>query len=185
MHRIGALRGASLAAAAIMLAACSSGGSTSPTATPAGGGGTGTSGPGATSQSGGGGGLSGLKACSLLTPAEIQAAIGVAVNDGLEQDTDGQVECNWDPTDANADGSVSVSVATFDSTLWNTLSSAQNAKPVSGVGEAAFSGVPHSGDLSIKQSGYMIEIGIVSFTLDQSKISAADTTFANLVLGRI
>lgn len=182
MTRSGLGRLLSVAAAMTLLAAC--GGSNTPTATPAGGGG-GTSGPGATSQSAGGGDVSSIKACSLLTPAEIQSALGAAMKDGLEQDTDGQVECNWDPQDDSESTAVSVSVATYDDALWQTMSKGAGATPVSGLGEAAFSGFPHAGDLSIKQGGYMIDIGIVYFGVDQAKVATADTTFANLVLSRL
>jgi hypothetical protein len=182
MTRSGLGRLLSVAAAMTLLAAC--GGSNTPTATPAGGGG-GTSGPGATSQSAGGGDVSSIKACSLLTPAEIQSALGAAMKDGLEQDTDGQVECNWDPQNDTEATAVSVSVARYDDTLWQTISQAQGATPVSGFGEAAFSGFPHDGDLSIKKDGFQIDIGIVYFGTDQAKVKAADATFANLVLSRL
>ena len=107
------------------------------------------------------------------------------MKDGLEQDTDNQVECNWDPQDSSDSTGVSVSVAKYDDTLWQTFSKAQNATPVSGLGEAAFSGYPHAGDLSIKKDGYTIDIGIVYFGTDQAKVAAADMTFANLVLSRL
>jgi len=167
-------------AAALLLAACSTG-STGPTGTPAGG-----SGSGATQPPGGNGGngdITGLQACSMLTPDEIQQTLGFTVKAGVEQDTDTQVECNWDSDDGTS--SVSVSVAKYDDTLWKTLSSAQNAKPVSGLGEAAFSDYPHAGDLSIKQSGYEIDLGIVDFTSDTARVDAADMTFAGLVLSRL
>lgn len=169
-------------AAAALLAACA--GSGTPTATPAGGGG-GTNAPGATNQSAGGGDVSSIKACSLLTPAEIQSALGVAMKDGVEQDSDGQVSCNWDPQDDTEPTGVSVTVATYDDTIWQTFSKAQGATPVSGFGEAAFSGYPHDGDLWIKQGGFQINVGIVYFGTDQAKVAAADSTFANLVLGRL
>lgn len=182
MTRSGSNRLLSMAAATALLAAC--GGSPTATATPAGGGG-GTSGPGATSQSAGGGDVSSIKACSLLTPAEIQTALGVAMKDGVEQDTEGQVECNWDPQDDTESTAVSVSVATYDDSIWQTFSKAQGATPVSGFGDAAFSGYPHDGDLSIKKGGLQIDIGIVYFGTDQAKVKTADATFANLVLSRL
>jgi hypothetical protein len=172
--------------AVMLLAACS--GSGSPTATTAGGGtggGGGTAGPGATGQSGGGSGLGSIKACSLLTAAEIQSAIGIAMNTGLEQDTDGQVECNWDPLDTTEPSGVSVSVATYDDVIWQTFSQAKSATPVSGLGDAAFSGYPGAGSMMIKKGGYMIQIGVVDFSADQAKVSAAGSTFAKLVLGRL
>jgi hypothetical protein len=172
-------------AAALVLAACSTD-STGPTGTPAGGGRGGAATGGATQPPGGNGGngdITGLQACSMLTPEEIQSALGVAMKAGVEQDTDTQVECDWNSQDDSV--GVSVSVAQYDDELWKTFSSAENAKPVSGLGEAAFSGYPHAGDLSIKQSGYEIDLGIVDFSSSEAKIDAADMTLAGLVLSRL
>jgi|GEM_PF-5309226 hypothetical protein len=152
---------------AVLLTACS--GSSTPTATPA----------------GGGGDVSSIKACSLLTPAEIQTALGVPMKDGLEQDSSGQVACNWDAQDNTESTAASISVATYDDAIWQTFSHAQGATPVSGFGEAAFSGYPVSGDLSIKQGGYIIDIGVAYFGSDQARVTAADSTFATLVLSRL
>jgi uncharacterized protein DUF3558 len=168
-------------AAATLLAAC--GGSTAPTATPAGGGG-GTSAPGATSNGAGGGNVSSINACSLLTAAEIQAALGVPVKDGVEQDSDGQVSCTWDGQD-EAGPSAGVTVATYDDTLWQTMSQGANAKPISGFGDAAYTGFPHQGDIAIKVKGFEVDLGIVDFTDAAAKIDAADKSLAQLVLSRL
>src|SRR5512143_2091261 len=148
---------------ALVVGACSSSGS--PTATPAGGGGGG-GGTQAPAGNGGTGNVAGIDACSLLTPDEIKAALGVDMKAGVPQATDTQVECEWDSQkDSDAVG-VSVSVNKYDDALWKALSSAGNAKPISGFGEAAFTGVPHAGDIAIKQGGYEIDLGIVDFTSD-------------------
>ena len=140
MHGLGARSGVPVAAA-LLLAACS--GSSTPASTTAGGGGA-TSAPGVTAQSGGGGNgsVTGMKACSLLSTAEIQAALGSAMKDGVEQDTDNQVDCEWD---SQADGgpSMGLIVKTYDDTLWQTMSSSQLATPISGFGDAAYAGYPH------------------------------------------
>jgi hypothetical protein len=104
---------------------------------------------------------------------------------GVEQDTDGQAECQWDPQDDSEATSVSVAVATYDDSLWQTFSKADAATPISGFGEAAFTGYPHAGDITIKQGGYMISIGIVDFRTDTARVAAADSTFAGLVLSRL
>lgn len=167
---------------ALLVGACSSSGSS--TATPAGGGG-GAAGTPAPGGNGGAGNVSSIDACSLLTPDEIKAALGVDMKAGVPQTTDNQVECEWDSQkDSDAVG-VSVSVATYDDALWKTLSSAGNAKPISGFGEAAFTGVPHAGDISIKQGGYEIDLGIVDFTLDNAKVGASAQSLAKLVLSRL
>ena len=166
--------------AAFLLVACGSG--STPTATPAGGGGgSATSKPGG---GGTGGDVSGLKACSLLTVDEIKSTMGVAMKDGVEQDSDGQVDCEWNPQDDSIGAGVSVTVATYDDVLWKTMASSALAKSVSGFGDAAFSNYPHPGDLSIKTRGYIVTIGIVDFRSGVN-LDANDATFANLVLSRL
>jgi predicted acetyltransferase len=102
-----------------------------------------------------------IKACDLLTTDEIKQATGIATGSGKLQTTDTQTSCDWN----NADGTagVGIIVKTFDASLWDTLSSSQHAKPVSGIGEKAYKGVPHAGDLAVKKGGYEIDVGIVDF----------------------
>ena len=76
-------------------------------------------------------------------------------------------------------------MVSYDDALWQSLSGSKLATQVSGLGEAAFKGMPHPGDISIKQGGYEIDIGIVDFTAEQQKVDAADLTFAHLVLSRL
>lgn len=181
MHGVRARTLGYLTAAAVLVAAC--GGGASPTGTPVAGGG-GTALPGATGQ-GGGAGISSINACSLLTKDEIKQALGADVKDGVPGSTDTQVSCTWDQAVDGQGPSVGVTVSVYDDVIWQTFSKAQGATPVSGLGEAAFSGYPHDGDISIKQGGYQIDIGIVDFRADQSRVHPSDTTFANLVLGRL
>jgi hypothetical protein len=181
LGRIGAVVGA-----AALFAACTASPGGSPGSSTAAGGGASDPGgqPSAAGQSAQGGAVSSIAACSLLTPAEIQQALGVAVNGGtLQTGNDEQANCEWD----NADSSIAVGVIVqpYDDTLWKTMSSAQAATPVSGLGDAAFKGFPHAGDLSIKQGGHEIDIGIIDFTDDQQKVDAAAVTLAKLVLSRI
>jgi hypothetical protein len=181
MHGFGA-RTIVVIAAASLLGACGS--ATAPTAIPATGGGGSTSGSAATNSSAGGN-VSSIKACSLLTPADIQSALGVAMKDGVEQDSDGQVECDWNPKDDDTGPAVSVSVATYDDAVWQTLSHGENATPIGGFGDAAYTGFPHQGDIAIKVKGFEVDLGIVDFTDPAAKIDAADKSLAQLVLGRL
>ena len=182
------VRGVSAVAGAVALvAACTGSPAGSPGSSAAAGGAASDPGgqPSPAGQAGNGGGaLSSIAACSLLTPAEINQALGVTVNAGtLQTGNDEQANCEWD----NADSSVAVGVIVqpYDDTLWKTMSSASAATAVSGLGEAAFKGFPHAGDLSIKQGGREIDIGIVDFKDDQGKIDAAALALAKLVLSRL
>jgi len=166
--------------AGLVIGGCSS---TASSAGPEGSGAAG--GGGASAAAGGGGNASGVDACSLLTPAEIQGALGVAVKAGAPLAEDDPSQCEWDSQDDSAGVGVSLAVTPYDDTLWKTMSSAQQATAVQGLGEAAFKGYPHAGDLSIKQGGNEIDLGIVDFTSDQGKVDAADMTLAKLVLSRL
>ena len=182
------VRGVSaVAGAAVLIAACSGSPAGSPGSSAAAGGGG--SSPGDQPATGGrvangGGSVSGISACSLLTPAEIQGALGATVNAGtLQTGNDEQANCEWD----NADSSIAVGVIVqpYDDTLWKTMSSAQAATPVSGIGEAAYKGYPHAGDLAIKQGGHEIDVAIADFADDQTKVDAAVLALAKLVLSRV
>jgi hypothetical protein len=126
-----------------------------------------------------------IDVCALLTPAEIQQALGVAMKPGVKQTTDNSSECQWDSQDESDAVGVSVSVATYDDKLYRTMSSAQAAKPVSGFGEAAYKDYPHHGDIAIKHDGHEIDIGVVDFKLSNEKLDAAAAGFAKLVLSRV
>ena len=166
---------------ALLLAACSSSGS--PTATPAGGGGGGEGAGSSPAAGGGGGSVTSIDPCSLLTPAEIKSALDIDVKDGVAQHTDTSVNCEWDTQDGTS--SVGVTVSVYDDVLWQTFSKAANAKPISGFGDAAFTGYPHAGDIAIKKGAFEIDLGIVDFTADTAKVDAADQSLATLVLSRV
>lgn len=185
-------------AGALLLAACGStapGTGATPSAPGGGGGGTsaapsaGTGGGGGgrpTGGAGGGGNAASLNACSMLTPDEIKQATGADVGAGREQKTDTQTECDWEsPDTADKPVAVSVSVSDYDDAVFSTLSQAAAAVPVSGIGDAAFKGVPHSGDIAIKVGGYEVDVGIVDFYNPESKVDAATLSLAKLVLSRL
>lgn len=143
---------------------------------------------GARRGAGGGGAssdVSSIDACALLTPAEIQQALGVAMKPGVKQTTDDSSECQWDSQDDGDAAGVSVSVATYDDKLFRTMSSAKAAVPVSGYGDAAYKDYPHGGDIAIKHDGHEIDIGVVDFKLKPEKLDEATAVFAKLVLTRL
>ncbi|MGZ6296475.1 MAG: hypothetical protein ACXWPV_05035, partial [Candidatus Limnocylindrales bacterium] len=69
---------------------------------------------------------------------------------------------------------MSLAVGSCDDVLWKQMASYQLATADQGIGEAAFKGCPHSGDISIQQGGHEIDLGIVDFTVDQQKVDDAD-----------
>jgi hypothetical protein len=184
------LKGLGAAAGAVaLIAACTGSPAGSPGSSAAAGGAA--SDPGgqptaAGGQAASGGGTSSISACSLLTAAEIQGAIGVPMKDGAPQTgNDEQSICNWDSQDDSQSITVGVIVQPYDDSLWTTMSSASAATAVSGLGEAAYKGYPHAGDLAIKQKGHEIDIAIVDFKDAQPKVDAADLALAKLVLSRV
>ena len=133
----------------------------------------------------GGGDVSSLDACALLTPAEIQQALGVAMKPGVKQTTSTSSQCQWDSQDESEAVGVSVSVATYDDALFHTQASAKKAVPLSGLGEAAYKGYPHPGDIFLKHDGHEIDIGVVDFKLPPPKVEGAAAGFAKSVLSRL
>ena len=160
--------------AGVVLASCSSSPSSS-TANTGGGAGSGA------------GKASSVKVCDLLTLDEIKQATGAAMGAGVLQTTDSQADCEWNaPSDASSGAlGVGVIVQDYDDTLWQTMAAAKQATAVSGIGEKAYKGFPHSGDLSVKQGGYEIDIGIVDFSDDNAKVDGAALTLMKLVLPRL
>jgi Protein of unknown function (DUF3558) len=163
--------------ACLALAACSAaspgtnGGQSQAPSTGTGGGGGG----------GGGGGAASIDACKLASQSEVEAALGEAVDGGLLQTTDGQASCDW----SGADGGVGISVQDYDADFWNTASNTQQATAVSGYGDAAFTGWPSAGTISIKQGAYEVDVGIENFNRTNEDDLAAAESLAKLVLPRI
>jgi len=140
----------------------------------------------ATAAGSGGGNASAIKACDLLTVDEIKQATGASMVAGQLQTTDTQASCDWSSSDeASGASGVGVIVHDFDNVLWQTMSASQHAVPVTGVGEKAFKGVPHKGDLSVKKGSYEVDVGIVDFKHDDATVDAAALKLMNLVLSRI
>lgn len=173
--------------ASIILVGCTTGssgssgpGDTGPNQSAAAGGGS--AGGAATAGGGaGGGGAASIDACSLLTPAEMQQILGAAMGAGQPGNADDQASCDWD-----SDGpALGIIVQEYDDTLWSTLSGMGTASPVSGIGEKAYKGVPHQGDLSIKQGDYEIDVGVVDFQMTDEQSDAAALALAKLILPRV
>jgi len=161
-------------AAGVALASCSSSPSSS-SASAGGGGGN------------GGGKASSVKACDLLTLDEIKQATGATMGAGVLQTTDTQANCEWSaPSDVSSGATgLGVKVQDYDDTLWQTFSAAKQATAVSGIGEKAYKDYPAHGDLSVKQGGYEIDIGIADFTDDNATVDAAALALMKLVLPRL
>ena len=114
-------------AGGVVLASCSSAPSSSSASTGGGGGNS-------------GGKASSVKACDLLTLDQIKQATGATMGAGVLQTTDTQADCEWNAPSHASSGAASVGVIVqdYDDTLWQTMSSAKQATPVSGIGEKAY-----------------------------------------------
>jgi len=133
-----------------------------------------------------GAGASAIKACDLLTLDEIKQATGAAMGAGQLQTTDTQASCDWSsPDESSGATGVGVIVQNFDNVLWQNMSASKHAVPVTGVGEQAYKGFPHSGDLSVKKGKYEVDVGIVDFKHDNATVDAAALKLMNLVLSRL
>ena len=134
----------------------------------------------------GGGNASAIKACDLLTLEEIKQATGASMGAGHLQTTDTQASCDWSSADESSGASgVGVIVHEFDNVLWQAMAASKHAVPVTGIGEQAYKGYPHSGDLSVRQGKYEVDVGIVDFKHDNATVDAATLKLMNLVLSRL
>ena len=134
----------------------------------------------------GGGNASAIKACDLLTLDEIKQATGASMDAGKLQTTDTQASCDWSSPDGSSGASgVGIIIQNFDKVLWQNMTASTLAVPVTGVGEQAFKGYPHSGDLSVKKGNYEVDVGIVDFKHDNATVDAATLKLMNLVLSRL
>ena len=134
----------------------------------------------------GGGNASAIKACDLLTLDEIKQATGATMGAGKLQTTDTQASCDWSSPDGSSGASgVGIIIQNFDKVLWQNMTASPHAAPVTGVGEQAFKGYPHSGDLSVKKGNYEVDVGIIDFKHDNATVDAATLKLMNLVLSRL
>lgn len=130
-------------------------------------------------------------ACRLLSPAEIAAAVGNAVNAG--QPEAGPEVCDWD-TDKPDDVSVLLTVRLKDSDRERVLcedvrKAASAGTGFPGIGEAATwkftsMGFFNSGDLEICDSRGFVGLSL-NGKADADRLQAAAVTLARTVLGRL
>jgi len=126
-----------------------------------------------------------IDACHLLTSGEIQQQLGVAMDQGRLQTTKSQASCDWTGLKPNDDAGVGVAVHDFDQSLWNSFTSLPKAKPVSGLGDAAFEHVPTTNTVMIKLGKYEIDVGVVDFKMKNEQQIAAAKALAALVVSRV
>jgi hypothetical protein len=138
----------------------------------------------AAARTGSSAGASSIDACRLLNQSEIQQQLGVAVDEGKLQTTQSQASCDWTATGGVGAG-LTVRLQDFDQNLWNTFTSSSRAKPVSGLGDAAFANVPIKDGLMIKQGNYEIDVGVVDFKMSDDRATAAAQALAALVIPRV
>lgn len=178
--RVGAL--AVMMSAALVAAGCSSSSA---------GGGAGNSVAGIGGLPGGGGpagagDIPKVDACSLLTPAQIQQVLGVSFSAGVNQDSDVVRQCEWDQQGGTPLLTVGITVRAFDQSNWQILDQFPHAVAVSGLGDAAYSGSPLKGDLSVKYKGYEIDLGTVNFsTKSDAEIDKANVSLMKLILAAL
>jgi Protein of unknown function (DUF3558) len=141
--------------------------------------------PSSSARAGGSRDATSIDACALLTPPEIQQALGVAVKPGVKNTTNTASQCQWDSQNESDGVGVSVSVGTYDDAVFKMESSAKIATPVSGYGDAAFKGWPHYGDFVIKRGDKEIDLGVVNLRMTREKVDSASGTLARLVLSRL
>jgi Protein of unknown function (DUF3558) len=127
---------------------------------------------------------SAANACSLLTPDEIESVTGFAVKDGVLQTNDATSDCHWDSQVADTD-TVGLTIQPYDDELWQTMSSSSHAVTVSGIGDAAFKGFPHVGDLTIKANGYEIDIAVIAGTQQPAQEDMETLALGQLVVPRL
>jgi hypothetical protein len=77
---------------------------------------------------------------------------------------------------------VGLTIANYDDTLWQAGSSAGNSTAVPGIGDAAFKGWPHAGDLAIKYKGYEVDVAIIDFVASPDQVDMETLALAKLVL---
>jgi hypothetical protein len=179
--KVGAL--AVMVSVALAAAGCSSGSAAT------GGPGGGVPGGGGVPAGGGAaaaGDISKVDACSLLTPDQIQQALGVAFGTGMNQDSNIVRQCEWDQQGATSLLTVGLDVRAFDPNEWQTVGQFPNAVAVSGLGDAAYKNSPLKGDLSVEYKGYEIDMGIVNFsTKSDAEIDQASVDLMKLVLAAL
>jgi hypothetical protein len=131
-------------------------------------------------------------ACTLLTPAQVSAALGVAIDKGTPISRPGT--CQWTGKGRFATLTIAVPrggkspVEQFNEGKKGGLAGAVTAEPVSGVGDDAyyvyFSGTTRAGlGLVVKKGSSEFEVRVYGFDIDKAKPVAK--TLAQEAAGKI
>src|SRR5262245_13633477 len=130
--------------------------------------------------------LTKVDACSLLTEAEIEAALGKPGKGGVPPDVSGNsVGCDWDgEAETDAIG-ITLQVDRFDADLWAIETKAEGVEPMPGIGDEAVRGWITNGLLLIRKGGYEIDLGVIAIFADDARIKAAQQTLGTLVASRL
>jgi hypothetical protein len=175
-----------IALATALVAACSG------SATPAGGstagaGATTPAGAGATAPTGGGSSINGkvvADVCSLLTPAEMKAQLGVDFPPGKVPEVSGSTAtCEWQTPAGQSSALVSLSVEQFDQGQWNIAKKLNGARPQSGLGDDALFGFVDV--LYVKKGDRDFTIQVVMMPAPSGSLDEAKIELAKLVLSRL
>lgn len=181
-----------LAAAAI--AGCTGGGTTGTqppggTAPAESSGGTAPS-TGPASQPAGG---SAADACAVLTPAEIEAELGVPMKEGVLDEFGGgsAADCTWESEDPTKGASVLVTIEPFDATTWELYFKLGTEDlptvQLPGIGDEAVlvGGTILGGLVAVHKGSTLAEIQVLGVFLDQDVVEAAREPLARIVASRI
>jgi len=136
-------------------------------------------------------------ACSLLTPAQVSAALGVAVGAGKQQ---GQLDCEWDQPGWTMARGVRMLLHILGPVGTLTPAEQFNAikmplpvkgitkMPLSGVGDDAVYGIAGAlaPELTVKKGNFVFQIRIQGFPRNQTdQIEAKEKTLAQSVLAKM
>jgi hypothetical protein len=124
----------------------------------------------------------GFNVCTLLTPAEVGAAIGETAKQATL--TGNALNCHWAGTSAGSQNGALVLIYTL--AQYDTAKADLGGTPVSGVGDDAFfSGTGTDLTLIVKKGSkaFVVLVTIVGASAD--KLQAAEKSLALLIVGRI
>lgn len=170
-----------------LVAACA-GGATPAAGSPAGGGAAASVGSGGAAPAGGGAPANGKvvgDVCSLLTPAELKAQLGVDFLAGTAKDVSGSTAtCDWEVQGVQASALVSLMVEQFDQGQWNIAKKLTGARPQAGLGDDALFGFLDVLYVKKGDRDFTIEV-VMSPALDPAALDTAKIELAKLVLSRM
>jgi hypothetical protein len=130
--------------------------------------------------------LARIDACSLLTPAEIQEALGKPVKAGVPTDRSGDsVSCDWDGQVEGDAVAVTLQIDAFDMDLWRIETSAEGVERMPGIGDEAVRGWITNGLLLIRTGAYEVDLGVIAVFADDATIKAAQDRLGKLVVSRL